>query len=440
VDELTDLPNKRQIDERLRQELARCQRRQEDIAVLYIDLDRFKEINDCYGHEAGDDAIKEFGRRLKKVIREEDAIARLGGDEFGAIITNVDSGDVVKQVANRLFHEMQKPFLFGDTIFYTTASVGAAVIHQGTVSMAEAVRQADFALLKAKNDGRNRLRIFDPEMADRIKQKRIMETDLRHAMAQGQIVLEYQPQLDHHKNRIIGVEALVRWQHPTKGLLPPGDFIAVAEETGVIHELGELILRRACMEIRGLDYLKLAVNVSPVQFRQADFVENVKRILKETNFDPARLELEITEGIFITNPAHAAKIIEQLRALGIGVALDDFGTGYSSMSYLSDYALDRIKIDKSFINRIGESKDAENIVASMIQLAGSLGLKVTVEGVEHTAQAERLEKYQDCEMQGFLFSRPVRLDHLRNLYDGSKRRAVRKPLTPPETPSIALSA
>lgn len=335
---------------------------------------------------------------------------------------------------------MQTPFNFGDTIFYTTSSVGAAIIHGGNMPMAEALRQADFALLKAKSDGRNRLRIFDPEMADKIRQKRIMETDLRTAMAQGQILLEYQPQMDQHNNRITGVEALVRWQHPTKGVLPPCDFIPVAEETGVIHELGELILRKACREIRGFAYLKLAVNVSPVQFRQADFVDNVKRIITETGFDPERLELEITEGIFITNPTHAADIIEKLRALGIGVALDDFGTGYSSMSYLSDYALDRIKIDKSFIKRVGESSDAENIVASMIQLAGSLGLKVTVEGVEKETQMAKLEKYKDCEMQGYLFSRPVRLDHLRSLFDNAMRHPHRRVMRAGETPSVALSA
>ncbi len=421
MDDLTGLPNRRQFEDRLSQELARAARRNTGIAVMYFDLDRFKEINDCYGHEAGDAAIAEFAQRLQNILRNGDIAARLAGDEFAAIISSVDSGDVASRVAARLLNEMKAPFVYGKVKFYATASIGAAIIRDGMQDTPEALRRADFALLQAKRDGRNRLQVFDPDLARKIKQKRVMESDLREAMSQRQFHLEYQPQFAQTDQRVVGVEALVRWKHPDKGNIPPVEFIPLAEETGAIHELGEFVLRQSCMDIEDFGTVKLAVNVSPIQFRHAEFVNTVKDILAETGFDPHRLELEITEGIFITNPSKTAQTIDELRDLGIKVALDDFGTGYSTMSYLNEFALDRIKIDKSFVDKIGKSSEAASIVASMMQLASSLGLGVTVEGVESQCQMQQLQTYENCELQGFLLSRPMPLERLDKHVPGLER-------------------
>ncbi len=411
-DVLTGLPNRRQFDLQLVKELSRASRHGTNVAVMYFDLDQFKAINDCYGHEAGDRAIITFGQRIRGVVRCEDIVARLSGDEFAVVATEVKSSRAVELIANRVFDAMSEPIEYNGKPIYTNVSIGAAVVKGGTVEAKEALRRADLALLQAKANGRNRLQVFDPEMAEALRSRKILEADVRQAAAKDDFYLAYQPLVSENGNSLHGVEALIRWTHPSKGAVSPAEFIPVAEEIGLINEIGDFVLRRACIDIGPLDPIKLAVNVSPIQFRREDFVQRVETILKETGFDPNRLELEITEGVFISNPDDTAETIRRLREIGVRIALDDFGTGYSSMSYLRDFRLDRIKIDRSFVDQMSESPESRDLVAKMIELGGALGLSVTAEGVETEEQAKMLKDSGCEELQGYLFSKPVTADVL----------------------------
>ncbi len=412
VDELTGLPNRRQFDDQLEQEIARAARHGHNLALMYFDLDQFKAINDCYGHEAGDQAIKTFGERIKMVVRCEDLAARLSGDEFAVIATEVRSSKAARQIADRIFKAMAEPIMFRGKPIYANVSVGAAVVIGGTVDAKEALRRADLALLQAKAKGRNRLQIFDPEMAEALRSRKILETDLREAVRQDRFTVAYQPLVSHDGSSMHGVEALVRWSHPTKGAVSPAEFIPVAEDIGLINEIGEFVLRRACLDIGPMAPTKLAVNVSPIQFRRENYIESVERVLKETGFDANRLELEITEGIFISDPDETAETIRRLREIGVRIALDDFGTGYSSMSYLREFRLDRIKIDRSFVDQMGESNESRELVSKMIELGSALGLSVTAEGVETEDQARMLKESGCEELQGYLFCRPISAEEL----------------------------
>lgn len=412
-DELTGLPNKRQFDQRLKQELDRYKRHGGLMATMYFDLDQFKAINDCYGHSAGDAAIQEFGERIKKEVRNEDVVARLSGDEFAALITELRTPSDITILAERIITAMRKPIKYNGKTIYVGVSIGGAIIENGDMDAAEAMRQADFALLQAKNNGRNQLQLFDPEMAEAINAKKRMETDLREAIDNDRLHLAYQPQVTSDGQTMLGVEALVRWTHAELGPVSPEIFIPIAEETGLIDTLGEMILRRACIDMRALPGTKLAVNVSPVQFRQDSFVDVVRDILVETGFPSNALELEVSEGIFISNPEKATKTIKKLRELGVRIALDDFGTGYATLSYLREFKLDRIKIDRSFVKDMERSRDAQQLVSTMIELGSGLGLSVTVEGVETAEQQDLLEESGCDALQGFLFSKPVPMDELK---------------------------
>ncbi len=411
-DVLTGLPNRRQFDLQLAKELSRAARHNSNVAIMYFDLDQFKAINDCYGHEAGDRAIVTFGERIRSVVRGEDIAARLSGDEFAVIATEVKNSHAVELIANRVFNVMSEPIEYNGKPIYASVSIGAAVVMGGSVEPKEALRRADLALLQAKAKGRNRLQVFDPEMAEALRSRKILEADVRQAASKDSFYLAYQPLVSECGSSLHGVEALIRWTHPTKGAISPAEFIPVAEDIGLINEIGDFVLRRACIDIGPLDPIKLAVNVSPIQFRREDFVARVETILKETGFSPNRLELEITEGVFISNPDDTAETIRQLREIGVRIALDDFGTGYSSMSYLRDFRLDRIKIDRSFVDQMGASKESRDLVSKMIELGGALGLSVTAEGVETEEQAQILKDSGCGELQGYLFSKPVTADVL----------------------------
>lgn len=411
-DALTGLPNRRQFDLQLKKELSRASRHNTNVAIMYFDLDQFKAINDCYGHEAGDRAIVTFGERIRSVVRGEDIAARLSGDEFAVIATELKSSRAVELIADRVFDVMSEPIEYNGKPIYASVSIGAAVVRGATVEPKEALRRADLALLQAKAKGRNRLQVFDPEMAEALRSRKILEADVRQAASKDDFYLAYQPLVSECGNSLHGVEALIRWTHPTKGAISPAEFIPVAEEIGLINEIGDFVLRRACIDIGPLDPIKLAVNVSPIQFRREDFVERVETILRETGFDASRLELEITEGVFISNPDDTAETIRRLRKIGVRIALDDFGTGYSSMSYLRDFRLDRIKIDRSFVDQMGDSQESRDLVSKMIELGGALGLSVTAEGVETEEQAQMLKDSGCGELQGYLFSKPVTADIL----------------------------
>ncbi len=412
VDELTGLPNRRSFDAILSEELKRCAKTG-TLAVMYFDLDRFKSVNDSYGHEVGDMVIRAFGGRIKSCLRGPDVIARRSGDEFAALIPGIGDASRLETIAGRIFEAMRKPIRVGSRDIYLGVSIGAHLVDKERVSAAEALRRADFALMQAKEAGRNTFRIFDPHMAEEIRQRGVLESDLRRAVADNQFDVVYQPLFTMTPGKAAGVEALVRWTHPVAGEMPSDKFIPVAEAIGVIGQVGEIVLRRACAEIRDLDGLKLAVNISPSHFVQPEFVEMVTGILVETGFEPGRLELEITESVFLTDASRAADAIARLRGLGIAVALDDFGAGYSSMSYLRQIPLDRIKIDRSFLADLkNHGSSAARLVDVMIELGRSLDMQVTAEGVETLEQLDHVRASGCNEVQGFLLARPMRLDEL----------------------------
>ena len=414
VDELTGLSNRRQFDLRLKSEISRSRREKCNCAVLYLDLDKFKHINDSYGHEGGDEVIKQFARRISLNLRVEDFVARLSGDEFAAVITLVTSPADVDLVASRIFESMSHPVRFRGKQIYAGVSIGCAIVESGGITAEEALRRADFALFQAKESGRNNLKTFTSAMEERIRGRGELENDLRDAIANDRFQVCYQPLISQSERKVLGVEAFVRWMHPQKGAISPAEFIPVAEQIGLIDRLGSLILRRACTEMLELPDLKLAVNISPVQFAQPGFLASVREILETTGFEPARLELEITEQVFRADPAKTRETIAKLRSLGVRIALDDFGTGFSSMAYLRDYPLDRIKIDGSFIGEIENSGQSLTLVSHMIELGSSLGMSVTVEGVETADQLALLKSQGLHELQGYLFSKPLSADDLRS--------------------------
>ncbi len=412
VDELTGLANRRQFDSKLKIEISRAKRQGVDCAVLYLDLDKFKHINDSYGHEAGDMVIQQFASRIAANLRGEDFVARLAGDEFAAVVTHISSQEDIELVAQRIFASMSKPIRFRSKQIYAGVSIGASVVESGSISADEALRRADFALFQAKEAGRNNLQIFSPDMEERIRNRGKIENDLRDAIANDRFQINYQPLISQSDRKVLGVEAFVRWVHPERGSISPSVFIPVAEQIGLIDKLGNLILHRACIETLALRPIKLAVNVSPVQFMQPSFVPSLREILASTTFEPSRLEIEITEQVFRTDPVRTRETIAKLRAIGVRVALDDFGTGFSSMAYLRDFPLDRIKIDRSFISEIDSSHQSLNLVSHMIELGSSLGLSVTVEGVETADQLALLKSKGLNELQGYLFSHPLTAEEL----------------------------
>lgn len=406
-DELSLLPNRRTFDLRLDQELAQIGRTGNGLAVLLLDLDRFKAVNDTYGHTAGDELIRQVAERLSGMMRAGDTVARLGGDEFGIIQTNIQDASGCAALGERILEALTRPFsVMGiDTII--GCSIGIAMAPQDGANRETLLKLADTALYQSKNEGRNRFSFFEARMNRALHLKRMVEEDLRNAIAKDELELHYQPQVSVDGSKILGVEALVRWPHPAHGMVPPSEFISIAEERGLIVPLSEWVLRRACLEAKRWEGLRLAVNISPVQFRHKDFVGDVIRIVEETGFDPARLELELTEGVVVEDADAAENALMELRAHGIGLALDDFGIGYSSLIYLRRFAFDKIKIDRSFLEYMETTGESAILVHSVVHLGRALGLRVCAEGVETTEQHRFLQAIGCHELQGFLFSKGV---------------------------------
>ncbi len=414
-DELSNLPNRRTFDLRLDQELAQLGRTKSGLAVLLLDLDRFKAVNDTYGHNAGDELIRQVAKRLTTILRVGDTVARLGGDEFGIIQTHMNEAGASAVLGQRILDSLTEPFEIGGVAVTIGCSIGIAHAPQDGADRGTLMRLADTALYQAKNEGRNRYSFFEPQMNRALQLKRMVEEDLRNAINRDELLLHYQPQVSIDGATIVGVEALVRWPHPVHGMIPPSEFIGIAEERGLIMPLSEWVLRRACEEALNWPGIKLAVNVSPIQFRHKDFVASVIRILEETGFDPARLELELTEGVVVEDADAAENAMMDLRAHGIGLALDDFGTGYSSLIYLRRFAFDKIKIDRSFLEYMETTGESAILVHSVVHLGRALGLRVCAEGVETTEQHRFLQAVGCHELQGFLFSKgvpPREIDHL----------------------------
>jgi diguanylate cyclase (GGDEF)-like protein len=402
-DVLTGLPNRALFEDRLQVALSR---RGAKVAVLLLDLDRFKNVNDTLGHPAGDALICEFGRRLSSLTRPSDTIARLGGDEFAVLVEGASLADV-ERLGERILEIVRLPFNLGGAQAHVGASIGVAVVSGAAVEPLDLVRRADIALYAAKDGGRDACILFSPDMDNRVKLRRAVEEELRAAVktARG-FVLHYQPQVC-SDGAIVGLEALLRWEHPERGLIPPDQFIPVAEETGLIVPLGDWVLRQACVASRRWPGLFIAVNLSPVQFRTPDFADGVMRIVRETGADPRAIQLEVTERVLLDDDDAIGPIVAKLRRAGFKIVLDDFGTGYSSLSYLRRFEVDKIKIDGSFVQHLSDGSDSLMIVSAVLALGWSMGLAVAAEGVETAEQCTVLEAAGCKEMQGHYFSAAV---------------------------------
>jgi diguanylate cyclase (GGDEF)-like protein/PAS domain S-box-containing protein len=423
-DALTDLPNRVLFREQVERELQRTSRG-EQFALLYIDIDEFKCINDSLGHHVGDELLKIVAARLRTCIRETDLVARLGGDEFAVIQTNAGTvADVVEFVA-RIHEAIRQPYQCLGHQLSTDASIGIALApHDGT-DLDQLIKNADLAMYGAKADGRRTYRFFEPAMDASAKARLAMQQDLRQALVDGGFEIHYQPVVDLRNDEVTGCEALLRWRHPERGMVSPAEFIPVAEDTGLIVELGEWVLRTACAEVASWPgHVRLAVNVSPVQLKCPTLALRIASALAASGLPASRLELEITEAVLIHDDEAALAILHELRAIGVRIALDDFGTGYSSLSYLKRFPFDKIKIDRCFVSDIAEIDGSSAIVQAVVNIAASRNMTTTAEGVETLEQKERLRALGCTEMQGYLFSAARPGSEVRQLFDPRRGRAV----------------
>ena len=406
-DPVCGLPNRIYFGERLERAIAEVRDGGPTAAVFYIDLDHFKDVNDTLGHHIGDELILNVTRRLSEIMREDDLVARLGGDEFAIIMICASDHYSLQATAERILAAICTPFIVSGHNINIGASIGIAVIDSCIQNARDILRYADMALYRAKNEGRNRACIYDAAMDADLSNRKLLEGSLRQAIKNQELRVVYQPIVNPSGKRLVGVEALARWLHPIQGEIPPARFIPIAEHSGLIVELGEFILRRACLDGRNWPGLTVSVNVSPLQFRRPDFVEAIERILGETGFEPSRLELELTESTLLGNLEGAEIAMLRLKGTGVCFALDDFGTGYSSLLYLRRFPFDKLKIDSSFVRSIEKAADAAAIVHAVVSLGRGLGMKVTAEGVETAEQHLFLRAAGVHSMQGYRFGRPV---------------------------------
>lgn len=419
-DQLTGLPNRTLLLDRLKQTMTASSRSDNYGALLFIDLDNFKTLNDTLGHDMGDSLLKQVAQRLTACVRLGDTVARLGGDEFVVILASLspDQTTAATQtecVGEKIRCALNQMYLLTAGAHHSTASIGVTLFKGELAAIDNLLKQADLAMYKSKSSGRNTLHFFDPHMEFSLKERAALENDLRTALTENQFVLHYQAQVVGH-GRLTGAEALVRWQHPRRGMVPPADFIPLAEETGLILPLGLLILESACTELArwsnrpDMAHLTLAVNVSARQFNQPDFVDQILAVLKRTNANPSRLKLELTESLLLHDLQPIIEKMSALKAAGVGFSLDDFGTGYSSLAYLKRLPLDQLKIDKSFVRDVLTDPNDAAIARTIVALAQSLGLTVIAEGVETAAQRDFLSHAGCHAYQGYLFSPPIAVD------------------------------
>jgi diguanylate cyclase (GGDEF)-like protein/PAS domain S-box-containing protein len=421
-DTLTNLANRRLFGNRLEHAIQHAARSGTRAALLYLDLDQFKRVNDTLGHEAGDELLCEVARRLTESVRQEDTVARPGGDEFTILLYDINVPSDAGTVAEKILEQMRRPITISGHQLVVTTSIGITIIPDDSVEANVLTKNADLAMYRAKERGRNNYQYFSEEMNTVAQTKLKTENELRQALEHSQFELFYQPKVDIRDNRIVGVEALIRWHHPERGLLTPDQFIAVAEETGAIVGIGAWVIRRACLAAQELSArngarLQVGVNISPRQFRDPNLIRTVRRCIREAQIDPAQLELEITETMLMEDAEAARFTIERLSELGVRLAIDDFGTGYSSLNYLKRFPIDTVKIDRSFVMEIPASSDDMAITTAVIAMAHRLDLEVVAEGIETLEQLKFLAD-QQCEYgQGYLFSKPVPLAEVAKLLD-----------------------
>ena len=411
-DALTGLPNRTLLKDRLARALAGARRQKERVALLFLDLDKFKDVNDSLGHSVGDLLLQQVAERLKAWAREQDTVARLGGDEFLIMLTHVKNIHDVAVAAERLMNAMTSEFVVQGRPLRIGCSVGISIFPEHGQDAEDLFKNADTAMYDAKQNGRNNFRFFTEDMNAQVMERLRLENGLRLALDRKELFLMYQPQIDMANGKIVGLEALLRWHHPQLGLVPPDKFIRNAENSGLIVPIGEWVLRTACRQARkwqdeGLPAVSVAVNVSAVQFRQEDFCEVIRRVLDETSLAPRYLELELTESLLLSSADVMFSVFQELKAMGLKLAIDDFGTGYSSLSYLKKFPVSKLKIDRSFIRDVAVNPDDAAITTAIISMAKSLHLKVIAEGVENEEQMSFLRAHQCDEIQGYYFSKPL---------------------------------
>ena len=414
-DPLTGLPNRLLMTDRLTQSIRKARRTGAKLAVCFIDLDHFKEINDSLGHTVGDQLLKAVSQRLRDSIREEDTVARLGGDEFTILIEDLTESAAIGALADKVLSTFSKPFQMVDQELSITTSIGISIFPADGSDTEMLLRNADAAMYHAKSEGRNAYRFYSADMTERARTRVAVESALRQALNKKQFLLYYQPQYELGSGRLVGAEALIRWQHPTNGLVLPGSFIPIAEDTGQIVQIGAWVLENACAQMKywqdaGMADFKMAINLSGRQTLNSGLVETVNRVVRTTGCNPRNLELEITEGFLIQQPERSRAVLQELCNLGIEIAVDDFGTGYSSLSYLKQFPISKLKIDQSFVHDIPFDTNDRAISTAIIALGKSLGLAVVAEGVENREQVEFLSANGCDQVQGFFYSKPLSAD------------------------------
>jgi diguanylate cyclase (GGDEF)-like protein len=413
-DRLTGLANRVQLLDTLAERLADA-RADKRLALVLIDLDDFKDINDTLGHPTGDEVLFAIGERLTTIAGEKGMAVRFGGDEFALLVPVGEGNEDVFSVCRRVSEAMRTPVVAGGQFLTVSATLGVAVAPEDGHEAEQLMRRADIALYRAKAECRGGYRLFDPGFEEVLQKRSAIERDLSRALANEELDVKFQPQFAADGERIVGVEALVRWNHPERGVVPPSEFIPVAEQTGLVTKIDEWVLRRACEHASHWPGLSLAVNLSASNFRQPHVAERLNRVFVETGFDPRRLEIEITESMLLGATGEVLGELSELRRLGIRIALDDFGTGYSSLGYLRRFPVDKLKIDKSFVQNLGITEDAAAIVECVTRLGRALGLAVTAEGVE-TAEQHRFVRAVGChQVQGYLFSPPVEAERIEEM-------------------------
>jgi diguanylate cyclase (GGDEF)-like protein len=416
-DSLTDLANRVLLNERLEQALGHRIHREEIVAVHHLDLDQFKAVNDTFGHLAGDKLLKTVAGRLRGLVRDTDTIARMGGDEFVIVQGPIRDPAEATSLAQRIIALISEPYDIDGHQAIIGVSIGIAVGPGDGLRPDKLLRNADLALYRAKGDGRGQFRFFEPAMDQQMQARRVMEQDLRKALAAGEFVLHYQPVVNLASNEISGFEALIRWNHPEKGMVAPATFIPLAEEIGFIVPIGEWVIRQACATAAKWPAdLHVAVNISAVQFRSPGLMQVIVGALAASGLHPTRLEIEITETVLLQNKETTLELLHQLRALGVRIAMDDFGTGYSSLTYLQCFPFDKIKIDRSFVKDITENTGSLNIVRAVAALANGMGMTATAEGVETSEQLDKITSEGCTEMQGYLFSKPLPAREIERLF------------------------
>ena len=411
-DSLTNLPNRLLLKERAIQEIARAERNKNKIALLYVDIDRFKLINDTMGHECGDNVLKEVAKRLQGCLRSTDTVARLGGDEFVIVLTDLITVEYVGKISTLILDVIKKPIEIGGYEIFMTGSVGVSIYPDDGTDYDLLLSNSDIAMYQAKEKGKNNFQLYTAALNQKAVERMVMENGLRRAVEYKEFVVHYQPKVDALTHKITGMEALVRWQHPHKGLIPPDNFIPLAEETGLIIPIGEWVLHTACthnkaMQNAGLPPLTVAVNISSYQFELQNLSNVVQKILEETGMEAKYLELEITESIAMHNVKHTMKTIRNLQELGVKFAIDDFGTGYSSLSKLNSISVNKLKIDKSFVHQIDGKNNKGLIASTILALGKNLKLGIVAEGVENAEQVAFFKEGGCDELQGYFFGKPM---------------------------------